>query len=153
MASSSKGPEQRVHNWEQEVDRMSAMAAEALAKAKSTGFQALEGLMARQDAARERMRGVGSASGDAWHELKQGLESAWSDLHGAVQSAITKFQERQSQAQSTGAKTASAKSSENHTRSKPAKKKSAKKKSASQAKRSSTASTRRHSAKRAKRSS
>jgi hypothetical protein len=146
--TNSNGSDKRLHDLGSEINRMGAMAADALAKARATGFQALESLISKQDATRERMRGVGEASGDAWHELKQGLEAAWGDLHGAVQGAISKFQQREMHDRGASPKKATATSApaKSTKSAKPAK--SAKKKASQSAKKKPTASARGRSSKR-----
>jgi hypothetical protein len=77
--------------WTAKIDVLKAKADKAEAGAKLKYYETIEELQSKQVLARDKLRRLHEASGDAWIDLKKGVESAWSDLGDAVRSATSRF--------------------------------------------------------------
>lgn len=83
--------EARLDQWRAEIDKLEAKAAEARADARIEYEKQIEKLRGKQEDARRKLEELDKASGEAWKDLKSGLETAWDDLGRAVKSAVDRF--------------------------------------------------------------
>jgi chromosome segregation ATPase len=83
--------EARLDQWQAEIDKLQAKAAEAGADVRSEYEEQVETLREQQDAAREKLKEFDEASGEAWKDLRQGIEKAWDNLSSSVKKATEKF--------------------------------------------------------------
>ena len=83
--------EARLDQWRADIDKLEAKAAEAQADARIEYKKQIEALRGKQKEARAKLDELDKASGEAWKDLKSGLETAWDDLGRAVKSAVDRF--------------------------------------------------------------
>ncbi len=81
----------RLDQWNAEIEKLKAKADEAEADAKVGYQKQIEEIRAQRDEAEKKMKEMQAASGDAWHEMKAGLDKAWDDLGKAFQNAMARF--------------------------------------------------------------
>ncbi|MEN9261342.1 MAG: hypothetical protein Q6L60_10305 [Thermostichus sp. HHBFW_bins_43] len=72
-----------------QIEKLEASAKRAENEAKD---KRLEALKLKREAFEEKLRSLQNSSGEAWEELKSGLESAWGELQSALDNAFAKFQ-------------------------------------------------------------
>jgi len=83
--------EARLNQWGAEVDKLQAKSAEASADAKLEYQNQIEKLRGMQDDARQELDKLESAQGEAWKDLKSGIEKAWDNMGNAVKQATDRF--------------------------------------------------------------
>ncbi|OOE89348.1 sll1863 family stress response protein [Salinivibrio sharmensis] len=81
----------RLHDWNQEIDKLEEKANVASANAKAEYRESIEHLRARKEQAKTRINELQHASDDAWDDIKQGAEQALTSLKEAYDSAKQKF--------------------------------------------------------------
>ncbi|SIO47504.1 hypothetical protein SAMN05444722_2420 [Rhodovulum sp. ES.010] len=81
----------RLDQWRAEIDKLQAKAVEAGADARVEYDKQIEKLRARQAEAQDRLDELDSSRGEAWKDLKSGIEKAWNELESAVKSAANRF--------------------------------------------------------------
>lgn len=87
--SSEKDAE--LKKWEATVNLWKAKAQKVEADAKADYENLLQDLGAKQDAARTKLDKLKNSSGEAWQELRKGLESSFGELRSALDKATEKF--------------------------------------------------------------
>jgi hypothetical protein len=80
--------------WEDKIDELLAKADEATAGARSQYHEHLQTLQAKQEVARHKLHELKGESGEAWEEIKDGMEDAWADLKQAFEKAAAKFHDK-----------------------------------------------------------
>jgi hypothetical protein len=83
--------EARLEKWEAQVQIMRARAKEAGAETKAEIAKELDELEERSDAARNKLRDVRKSSGQAWEDLKGGIEDSWRAFERALAAAGSRF--------------------------------------------------------------
>jgi gas vesicle protein len=85
---------------EAELELAKAKLAEFKAQAKGSAADArmkkdkhVDALEQKIDATKAKLKELGEASDDAWEQLKDGVESAWSALSSAIRNAAAKFKD------------------------------------------------------------
>ena len=63
--------------WEDKVDVLIIQADAATVSARSHYDEQLQALQAKQEVARQKLHELKGESGEAWEEIKEGLEEAW----------------------------------------------------------------------------
>ena len=81
----------RLDQWRADIDRLEAKAAEARADARLKYQSEVRDLRAMQDEAREKLKQLSKAQGEAWRDLQSGFETAWDALGQAVRRATDRF--------------------------------------------------------------
>ncbi len=82
---------QQLKEWSSWIDALESRAAGTAAGMKA-GYEArIRDLKEKRDALSLKLRGLGSAGGDAWTTLKTGIEAAGKDLKEAISAARDKF--------------------------------------------------------------
>lgn len=71
----------------QELDRIARELDELLSSAETRAKQEYENLPGRVEKAQKQLRGLREAGGDAWEELKPGLEKSWRELRDSLDRA------------------------------------------------------------------
>lgn len=74
-----------------EIDSLEARTDKAKSDTKAEYLKTVESLRSKRDNARERLQKLKEASGDAWSDMKDGVEAAWESLDAAIQSAKSHF--------------------------------------------------------------
>jgi archaellum component FlaC len=83
---------EKMAELDEQIAKLTAKAATLADDAKTRVQARLQDLTEKREAFLARMKDVGSASGDAWEEMKEGLEAAWKDLEEAYQEAASEFE-------------------------------------------------------------
>ena len=83
--------ETRLAEYEQEIDQLQAKAEKLGGDAKAKAEQQLTALRQKQDAVAEKLKELGSAGGNAWEQIKSGIETALEDLGKAYKKAAAEF--------------------------------------------------------------
>ena len=81
----------RLLKWDAQMQVLKARAKEAGANAKAEIGKELDDLEKRSDVAREKLRELRNSSGEAWQDLKAGLDNSWRSLQGALEAAKSRF--------------------------------------------------------------
>jgi type I restriction-modification system DNA methylase subunit len=87
--------EAQLKEFAAKIDVLAAKAEQAKAEAKVKYYKQIEGLRAKQESVRYKLQGLKEPGGEAWNDLKQGIDAAIDDLKGAVQSAVSRFKEKE----------------------------------------------------------
>ena len=83
--------ETRLAEYEQEIDQLQAKAEKLGGDAKAKAEQQLTALRQKRDAVSEKLKELGSAGGNAWEQIKSGIEAAMEDLGKAYKKAAAEF--------------------------------------------------------------
>lgn len=83
--------ESQLKQWNAEIEKLQAKAAEASADAKLEYERQIDDLRAKQQEAREKLDELQQAQGEAWKELKSGMDKAWDDMTQAMKRASEKL--------------------------------------------------------------
>ncbi|TMM54202.1 hypothetical protein [Sulfitobacter sabulilitoris] len=81
----------RLETLRAEIDKLEAKAEHVGAEAREALRTEAKELRAKQDEARKKLEAFRKAQGDAWKDLKSGLDAAWDDLSRAVRRAADRF--------------------------------------------------------------
>ena len=81
----------QLDQWNADIDKLKAKADKVDADIKLEYYEQIEDLRVKQQAARDSLANLMSASDDAWEDLKAGVESAWFTLGEAIERAATRF--------------------------------------------------------------
>jgi len=83
--------EAQLREWGAKIDELKAKADKAKAEAKIEYYEQIEELRSKQEAIQLKLQKLRESGGQAWEELKPGLEHAWNDLKISVEKAVSKF--------------------------------------------------------------
>jgi len=83
--------EARLAEYGKEIDQLQAKAEKLGGDAKAKAEQQLTALRQKQDAVAEKLKELGSAGGNAWEQIKSGIEAALEDLGNAYKKAVAEF--------------------------------------------------------------
>jgi hypothetical protein len=81
----------RLEAANERIESLEARAAELTGDAQAELQDTLEGLRRQRDQVADRLDALGDASGDAWRDVAEGAEQAWSELDAAVSRAVDRF--------------------------------------------------------------
>ena len=81
----------QLDEWNTDIDKLAAKAAQAEAKAKIEYQNQLDDLRAKRDDVRDKLLAVQQAGEGAWEDLKEGLENSWEILKMSFNKAKTEF--------------------------------------------------------------
>ncbi len=80
--------------WKAEIDKLKAKAAGANADAQLKLNKQIKSLQSEIKEGKVKLSALAEATDDAWHSMKEGVESAWSSLTTAVGDAVEKFKDK-----------------------------------------------------------
>jgi len=83
--------EARLAEYEQEIDQLQAKAEKLEGDAKAKGEQQLTALRQKRDAVSKKLKELSSSSGNAWEQIKSGIDAAMEDLGNAYKKAAAEF--------------------------------------------------------------
>jgi DNA-binding transcriptional regulator GbsR (MarR family) len=86
-----KQMETKLNEYGEKIDQLQAKSEELGGDAKAKAEQQLTALRQKRDEASEKLKGLGSSSGDAWEQLKSGIDAAMEDLGNAYKKAAAEF--------------------------------------------------------------
>lgn len=81
----------KLDEWNAEISVLEARADQVKAEARVQYQKQLEETKKQRDELKQKLDQVGQAGGEAWQELKSGLDLAWDALTDAVKSAKSRF--------------------------------------------------------------
>ena len=84
----------QLDQWNAEMAKWESQAAEAQAGMRAEYEKQLVAIRRHQDQAREQLRKVQAASGDAWMELTRGADEAWAAMRRAFENASASFKKK-----------------------------------------------------------
>jgi len=75
------------------LELLKARAKVAVADGKIMAYEELADADQKLEALKSRLKSLTDAGGDAWQEMKGGVEKAWDDLSKSCKSAANKFKD------------------------------------------------------------
>lgn len=75
------------------LELLKAKAKVAVADGKIMAYEELADADQKLDALKSKLKTLTDAGGDAWQEMKGGVEKAWSDLSESCKNAAQKFKD------------------------------------------------------------
>ncbi|MDQ1336664.1 MAG: hypothetical protein QG552_3614 [Thermodesulfobacteriota bacterium] len=91
MQAVRKQMETRLDDYGKEIDQLKAKAEKLEGDAKAKAEQQLTALRQKRDEVSEKVKKLGSSSGDAWEQLKSGIDAAMEDLGNAYKKVAAEF--------------------------------------------------------------
>lgn len=83
--------ETRLGEYKKEIEGLQANAEKLEGDAKAEAELQLTALRQKRDAVAEKLKDLSSSSGNAWEELKSGIDAAMEDLGNACKQAVAEF--------------------------------------------------------------
>jgi uncharacterized coiled-coil DUF342 family protein len=83
----------KIDEWNAEIDELEAKARKSEAKVRQRYMEQVAALKAKRDDASRRIQDIQSASGDAWENLKGGVEKVSADIANTLKETKTAFLE------------------------------------------------------------
>lgn len=81
----------KMDEWNEEINRLEIKIEQTEGEAREEYEKQLEKLQEKRAELKRKKEELLQASEDAWHELKDGVENAWSGLEQAILAAKSKF--------------------------------------------------------------
>lgn len=81
----------QLDEWSAEIDKLKAKANAAEADAQLEYQRKVDELRSMQETASTQLAELKAAGSDAWEEMKDGIDKAWSSLESTLKSAASKF--------------------------------------------------------------
>jgi peptidoglycan hydrolase CwlO-like protein len=81
----------QLNEWDAEIDKLKAKYEKVSADTALEYQKQIDDLKSKRAAAENKITELKESSGDAWEELKSGIENAWTSLGEAIKSARSKF--------------------------------------------------------------
>ncbi len=82
----------QLDEWNADIDKLAAKAAQAEAEAKIEYQNEVEDLRAKRDDVRDKLSAIRQAGEGAWEDLKEGLENSWEILKMSFTKAKSEFE-------------------------------------------------------------
>jgi nucleotide-binding universal stress UspA family protein len=86
--------EAQLKDWSTKIDQLKAKAEESRGAVKAKYDQQIEELRKKQEAVRSRIRAYGTSGGEAWKDLKTGVDQALDELKKSIKQAVSRFKEK-----------------------------------------------------------
>jgi chromosome segregation ATPase len=83
--------ETRLAEYKKEIDQLQAKAEKLEGDAKAKAEQQLTALGQKRDEVSEKLKELSSSSGNAWKELKSGIDASMEDLGNSYKKAAAEF--------------------------------------------------------------
>jgi uncharacterized protein YoxC len=81
----------RLVEYKKEIDQLQAKAEKLGGDVKAKAEQQLTALRQKLDEVSEKLKELSSSSGNAWEQLKSGIDAAMEDLRNAYKKAAAEF--------------------------------------------------------------
>jgi len=91
MQSFREQTETRLAEYQKEIDQLQATAEKLGGDAKAKAQQQLTALRQKWDEVSEKLKDLSSSSGNAWEQVKSGIDAAMEDLGNAYKKAAAEF--------------------------------------------------------------
>ena len=82
----------QLDEWNADIDKLAAKAAQGEAKAKTEYQNQLDDLRTQRDDARDKLSAMQQAGEGAWEDLKEGLENSWAIMKMSFGKAKSEFE-------------------------------------------------------------
>lgn len=86
-----KKMESQLKEWNAKIDGLRARAERASADIQIEYYEQIDTLRTKQEAAQSKLQELKRAGGNAWQDLKAGVEAAWKELRNTMDNAVSKF--------------------------------------------------------------
>ncbi len=83
--------QERLDEVSKKVDELKQKARHATGDAAKRYQTAISDLQSKRDVAQKKVKELGSASSEAWQEIKMGVDKAYDELQKAYKEAVAKF--------------------------------------------------------------
>ena len=83
----------QLDQWKAEIDRLKAKASGASADAQLKMNQHIEVLESKVEDGKAKFSALTETTGEAWQDMKAGVDTAWSALKSAFSEATDKFKD------------------------------------------------------------
>ncbi|SLN68006.1 hypothetical protein ROJ8625_03508 [Roseivivax jejudonensis] len=83
--------EAKMAEWQAEIDRLRAKAEGARAEKEIEYEREARDLEVKKQDMRQRLDELKHSSGEAWHDVRQGLDRAWDSVEDAFKKARARF--------------------------------------------------------------
>ena len=77
--------------WGKDIDKLKVVAEKAKTGLQGEYYKEIEELRCKQLDAQKKLHELKSASGEAWEDLKTGIEGAWTSLGDGLKLAASRF--------------------------------------------------------------
>jgi chromosome segregation ATPase len=91
MQAFGEQTETRLAEYKKEIDQLQVKAEKLEGDAKAKAEQQLTALRQKRDEVSEKLKDLSSSSGNAWEQLKSGIDAAMEDLGNAYKKAAAEF--------------------------------------------------------------
>lgn len=81
----------QIDEWNADIDKLGARVSKMDADARLKQQDALDELRNRRDQATAKLREIQGASGEAWEDVRSGLELSWESLKEGFKEARSRF--------------------------------------------------------------
>ena len=86
--------EAQIEEQRARLELLKAKAKRAAADVRIMAYEEIGDADAKLDALKAKLKELGNASGDAWHDMKAGVEQAWKDLAKSCKKAACRFDDK-----------------------------------------------------------
>ena len=83
--------QEKLEEWNAEIDRLTAKAGEVTTDVKNECDSQIDSLKAKQSVTRQKIEELQHAGGNAWEDLKSGVELSLTAMGEAIHSARSRF--------------------------------------------------------------
>ena len=80
----------RLKELECEISKLEKIADKAVAEVKAEYSQQIKDLFLKKEELQEKVSKIQKASGDAWEDMKAGIELSWEVFNDSVKNAVKK---------------------------------------------------------------
>lgn len=81
----------QLDDWKAQIASLRAKAEKASAEARLKFIDEVDDLRAHQKTAQAKLDALQQAQGEAWKDMKSGIETAWDDMGKAMRHAAKRF--------------------------------------------------------------
>jgi DNA-binding transcriptional regulator GbsR (MarR family) len=91
MQAFRKQMETKLSEYGEKIDQLQAKTEKLGEDGKAKAQQQLTALRQKRDEVSEKLKALGSSSGNAWEQMKSGIDAAMEDLGNAYKKAVAEF--------------------------------------------------------------
>lgn len=81
----------QIADWQKELNDLGPRADKAGSRAKEEIQSQIKELNGRLDEARAKLKQIQEVGPDAWEDVRAGFEKSWTEMHGAIKNALSRF--------------------------------------------------------------
>lgn len=83
--------QEQLDEWGKEIDKLKVVADKAKTGLQGEYYKEIADLQSNKQAAQQKLDELKTSSGEAWEDLKGGIEISWDAMGNAIKSAISRF--------------------------------------------------------------